>query len=210
MKRICHKIAAVLVIIAAWCMTAWTILLQEIVLLRRRLARVICAETGGLWLVRVTVQKYREDIEAWRGREEEFFRHFRPYETVIRLGNGLLNEGINALWTLGAGGAETAFSNANARLGVGDSATAFNATQTDLQAATNKLYKGMDTSYPTYGTSQKITFKATFGASDANWAWQEWSVDNGASAAKNLNRKVESLGTKSGGTWVLTVDITLS
>lgn len=126
-------------------------------------------------------------------------------------GNMLLNEGINAIWTLVAGGSETAFNNANARLGVGDSSTAEAATQTDLQAATNKLYKAMDATYPTYGTNQKITFRSTFGSGDANFPWNEFTVDNGAAAAKNLNRKVSAQGTKTlGQTWQLTLDITLS
>jgi hypothetical protein len=40
------------------------------------------------------------------------------------------------------------YTNANARLGVGDSSAVFAATQTDLQAVTNKLRKAMDASYP--------------------------------------------------------------
>jgi hypothetical protein len=125
--------------------------------------------------------------------------------------NLLLNEGINSIWTLVAGGAETAFNNANARLGVGDSTTAAAATQTDLQAATNKLYKAMDASYPTFGTSQKITFRSTFSGSEANFGWQEFSADNGGTALKNLNRLVSNQGTKtSGQTWQLTLEITLS
>ncbi len=126
--------------------------------------------------------------------------------------NVLLNEGINELWTLVAGGAGTAFSNANAYLAVGDSATAASASQTGLQAATNKLYKAMDGSYPTYGTDQKITFRSTFGSSDANFSWQEFSVANGNSdSGVNLNRKVSDQGTKvSGQTWQLTLEITLS
>lgn len=126
-------------------------------------------------------------------------------------GNLLLNEGINAIWTLVAGGSETAYNNANAEIGVGDSTTAEAATQTDLQAASNKLFKAMDASFPTYGTSQKITFRATFGSSEANHGWKEFSVRNGNSANKNLNRKVSDQGTKtSGQTWQVTVEITLS
>ena len=178
--------------------------------LRNALARAIGADVGGLWQVQARVDKYHEDIAAFPGGPAAFYAQCRPYETVLGTKNGLLNEGINALWTLVAGGAETAFSNTDARLGVGDSSTAFNATQTDLQAATNKLYKAMESGYPTYGSTQKITFKSSFGSGDANYAWNEWSVDNGSAAAKNLNRKVESLGTKASGTWVLTVEISLS
>lgn len=127
-------------------------------------------------------------------------------------GNVLLNEGINALWSLVAGTGETEFDNGHAYLGVGDSATAADATQTGLQAVTNKLYKGMDTSYPTYGSSQIVTWRSTFGGSDANFAWQEITVANGNSdASKNLNRKVQSMGTKASGTsWVASLQITLA
>ena len=82
------------------------------------------------------------------------------------------------------------------------------AAQTDLQAASNKTYKGMDSGFPTSNT-QKATFKASFGASDANYAWNEWVVRQ-SSSGKCLNRKVDSLGTKSGGTWTLQIDITLA
>jgi hypothetical protein len=77
-----------------------------------------------------------------------------------------------------------------------------------LQAAANKTYKGMESGYPT-STTQKVTFKSSFGSSEANYAWNEWVVKQSSSAIC-LNRKVESLGTKSGGTWTLEVDITLS
>jgi len=132
-------------------------------------------------------------------------------QSVIN-GNMLLNEGINELWTLGAGGGGTAFNNANSYLAVGDSSTAESASQTDLQAATNKLYKAMDATFPTYGTSQKITFRSTFASGDANYAWNEFSACNGSSGTgKNLNRKVSAQGTKtSGQSWQLTLDITLS
>lgn len=164
----------------------------------------------GLWDVNVTVEKYHEDIASYRGRESEFYAQFQPYEVVKRRHNGLLNEGINNMWTLVCGGAATAYNNANARLGVGDSATAFAATQTGLQAATNKVFKAMEATFPTYGTAQKATFKSSFATGEANWVWNEWSVDNGATADLNMNRKVEALGTKSSGTWALTIEISLS
>lgn len=125
--------------------------------------------------------------------------------------NLLLNEGINAVWTLVAGGSETAYNNANARLGVGDSTTAAAATQTALQAATNTLFKAMDAGYPTFGTSQQIVFRSTFASADANFSWQEFSCDNGNAANKNLNRLVSNQGTKtSGQSWQLTLTVTLS
>ncbi len=110
----------------------------------------------------------------------------------------------------GIGAAVTAFNNANAYIGVGDSTTAFAVGQTDLQAATNKLRKAMDATYPS-GASNVITFRSTFATGDANYAWQEWGVFNASSAGTMLNRKVESLGTKTNTqTWQFTVTLTFT
>jgi hypothetical protein len=160
------------------------------------------------WQCRYTVSKYTEDIGSFHGKPEEFQAVFSPYEVQNGQGNCLLNSGIDEIWDLVCGDSANHFNNSGAQIGVGDSTTAAAATQTDLQAATNKTYKGMDTGYPA-SSSQKATFKASFGASEANYAWNEWVVKQSASG-KCLNRKVESLGTKSGGTWVLQVEITLS
>lgn len=110
----------------------------------------------------------------------------------------------------GIGAGVTAFNNANSYIGVGDSSTAFAAGQTDLQAATNKLRKAMDATYPS-GASNVITFRSTFATGDANWAWNEWGVFNASSAGTMLNRKVESLGTKTNTqTWQFTVTLTFT
>ncbi|MCJ7425720.1 MAG: hypothetical protein MUO17_01015 [Dehalococcoidales bacterium] len=160
------------------------------------------------WLCRYRLSKYREDIGAYRGKEAEFHEKFQPYEIIEGEGNCLLNSGINEMWDLIVGDSANHFNNAAAQIGVGDSSTAATPSQTDLQAATNKTYKGMESGYPT-STSQKAIFKASFGDAEANYAWNEWVVKQSTSA-KCLNRKVDSLGTKSSGTWTLEVSITLS
>jgi hypothetical protein len=160
------------------------------------------------WLCHYRLSKYHEDIEPYRSFEPAFHDGFKPYEVIEGEGNCLLNVGIDEMWDLIVGDSANHFNNASTQIGVGDSNTAANATQTDLQAATNKTYKGMETGYPT-STSQKATFKASFGASDANYTWNEWVVKQGTSG-KCLNRKVDALGTKSSGTWTLEVSITLS
>lgn len=107
-------------------------------------------------------------------------------------------------------GPPTPFDASNAYLGVGDSATAYGASQTDLQAASNKLRKGMEATYPSRATNV-LSFRSLFGTGDANWHWQEWGVFNAAAAGTMLSRKVEDLGTKtSAQSWLLTVDITVS
>lgn len=104
----------------------------------------------------------------------------------------------------------TAFNNANAYLGVGDSTDPFDAVDTDLQAAVNKLRKGMEATYPTQ-TLNVLVFRSLFGTADANWAWQEWATFNAAAAGTMLQRKVESLGTKtSAQSWQLTVTLTVT
>jgi hypothetical protein len=160
------------------------------------------------WLCRFSLSKYREDIASYRGREAEFHRIFKPYEVIDGEGNLLLNSGIDEMWDLIVGDSANHYNNASARIGVGDSSTPASPSQTDLQAATNKTYKGMESGYPT-SASQKATFKASFGDSEANYAWNEWVVKQSTSG-KCLNRKVESLGTKTSGTWTLEVTITLT
>lgn len=143
-------------------------------------------------------------------RNEEDWKKDKPYEVSEIKGNILLNEGINELWTVLCSSGGTKYDNANAQLGVGDGTVAEDASQTDLQGS-NTTWKGMDGGYPTYGTDQKATFRATFQSDEANHGWQEFSVRNGATANKNLNRKVSDQGTKtSGQVWELTLEITLS
>lgn len=122
----------------------------------------------------------------------------------------ITDAGRNHLVQAGIGAGPTFFNNANSYIGVGDSTTAFSASQTDLVASSNKLRKAMDATYPS-GGSNVITFRSTFATTDANYAWQEWGVFNASSAGTMLNRKVESLGTKtSTQTWQFTVVLTFT
>jgi hypothetical protein len=122
----------------------------------------------------------------------------------------ITDAGRNHLVQAGIGAAVTAFNNANSYIGVGDSTTAFAAGQTDLQAATNKMRKAMDATYPN-GATNVLTFRSTFATADANWAWQEWGIFNAASGGTMLSRKVESLGTKTNTqTWQFTTVLTFT
>lgn len=134
-----------------------------------------------------------------------------PYAVETFEGNLLLNEGITHLLTLGIGGAGTAYGNATAYIGVGDSSTAAAATQTGLQAASNKAWAAMEATYPQV-SNQSIIFRSVFGDGTAEFAWNEFSVGNSNDdSGENLNRKVVAKGTKSPGeSWTLTCMITLS
>jgi len=173
----------------------------------------------GLWQPVWTIDKFidHRDRIAKASRAglslAEIKAQFDPSHGHLEVrGNLLLNEGINELWALVCGTGATLFDNTHTYIGVGDSSTAEAATQTDLQASSNKTYKAMDGGYPTYGASQYATWRSTFATGDANYAWNEITVSNTSSGSgKNLNRKVSSMGTKtSAASWVATLQITLS
>lgn len=106
-------------------------------------------------------------------------------------------------------GAQSAIYNStNAYLGVGNGTVVFNADQTDLQGV-SKLRKAMEAGFPTT-EANILTFKSSFGDSDANFAWEEWGIFNNISAGTMLCRKVENKGTKNGGIWNYTVKITVN
>lgn len=108
------------------------------------------------------------------------------------------------------GEALTAFNNANAYLGVGDSSTAFAVGQADLQAATNKVRVGMMVTFPSRAVNV-LSFKSSFGSAVANYTWSEWGVFNASTGGVMLSRKVDALGVKAAGsTWELTATLTLT
>ena len=144
--------------------------------------------------------------EALRLYKDEFLAA-EEWDTNISL-----NEGLQELIDIICGiGTPTAWSNASARIGVGDSNVAEAATQTGLQATTNKTFRAMDATYP-QRSGQSAEWRATFGSGDANFAWEEYTVVNSADdTGKNLNRKTSSKGTKaSGETWTLSLSITFA
>lgn len=177
---------------------------------------------GLLWQARWSVEKRWGD---WDGAAIDAGLAPDPYEVIEREGNLAMYGGVSCLWqTLIGNGTGTAgqtltyFNNGNAAIGVGDSSTAAAATQNDMQAATNKVRQAMDATYPSHtdGTTSgaaTITFRSTFGTSAANWAWAEWGTFNSPTAAtgRMLNRKVETLGTKtSAASWTFTITLTIS
>jgi hypothetical protein len=149
---------------------------------------------------RWTIRRYASDEDYQAGR---------CYSESEIEGNLLLNGGIANVLDLACGLATPdAYDNTNARLGVGESTTAADATQAGLQGS-SKTFKAMESGYP-QRSAQTVTFRSVFGSTDANNAWQEFVVDN-STATEALNRKVSDQGTKaSGQTWTLDLAITLS
>ena len=165
------------------------------------------------WKCKFKVEKRQGNIDLCQTPTQRlaFLDEVKPFEIIEGEDNCLLNSGIDEMWNLitgAASGTNHTFDNAKAQIGVGNSNTAAAATQTDLVGA-SKTYKAMEAGFPT-STTQKATFKSSFGSGDANYAWAEWVVKQLTSAIC-LNRKVDAMGTKtSGSTWTLEVSITLS
>jgi hypothetical protein len=167
---------------------------------------------GKTWEVTWTLEKREGD---WSPEQIAAGLAPAPYEMLVVPDNGLLNNGIDNLLMRLIGGPGRRLPGLRLRLRrdrVGNSTTAFSASQTDLQGT--QAESTMDAGYPTVA-SQVVTWKATFGSSAANFAWEEVGVKNqtGAVSATRrlLNRKVQSFGTKvSGATWTMTLAITVS
>lgn len=122
---------------------------------------------------------------------------------------GLSNTARNLIAQMIAGEAYTAFNNANAYLGVGNSSTAYSAAHTDLQGA-SKTRKAMDTGYP-QRTDNAITYRSTFTTAEANYDWLEWGVFNDPAAGAMLCRKADNQGTKTSDySWRLTSVVTMA
>ncbi len=158
-------------------------------------------------------ESIREEAEAFLlggGDMEEAVDRYggELLETSIEEHNVFLNEGINDIWNKVVGTVGTAFNNANAECGVGNSTTAENATQTGLIGG-SQLYKAQDGSYPSgAGAGQNVDFRSTFTGSEANFAWEEFCTRNGVAPGIDLHRTVSAQGTKtSGQTWVLTITL---
>jgi len=161
------------------------------------------------------VEKYHGDF---KNVEEIRRKGVKPFEVIKAEKNILLREGIQAIWQLVAGvSGVTPFNASNARIGVGDGTAVASRDQTGLQG-TNKYWKLVDSApaieedTSVSPSTYRITFIATFGGDEANFAWNEMTVVNAANDnGQNLNRLVQSFGTKaSGQTWVATCRIRLT
>lgn len=161
-------------------------------------------------LLDVTKLEKKWTIKRYANKEEH--RKGNNYSESIIEGNLLLDAGAtNILELITGNGTPVVWNNANARIGVGDSSTAEDSSQTGLVAATNKAWVAMEATYPQV-SGQTATWRAVFDGTTANFDWREFTIVNTSDdTGINLNRKVSSQGTKaSGQIWTLDFSITLS
>lgn len=173
----------------------------------KELAQMKEVSCHSAWGVKTTIRKYKNDPateEPWQTISDEV------EAPVTVIGNIITDGGANEMLKLifGIAGAQ-AYNSTNARIFVGSNNTPENASQTGIIATSpNAASASLISGYPQV-TGRSVTLKASFGAEEANFAWNEISLKNGASgSAVALNRKVASMGTKSGGVW--TVELVIS
>lgn len=165
---------------------------------------------GSVW--KITRHNSEEDKERKRiyvpGLALEMFGG-QPQFDVFH-GNLLVNEGINEMWTVLCSASGNEWNNADAVLivGTGSGAAAAGDTEATFTAG---VKVAMEAGFPTYGTSQKASWKSSYGSSAANQAWNEFGCLNNTTSGDLMNRKISAEGTKTAGqTWDLTLEITLS
>ncbi len=132
-----------------------------------------------------------------------------PYEVKEFDGNLLTNAGMNHIWGLACGDVLDDLATAPVLIvGTGSGA----ATVDDVEGTfTAGVKEGMEGGYPTFGTSQKATWKASYDGDTANQAWAEFGLLTKTTDGILINRKVSDQGTKtSGQTWELELEISLS
>ena len=122
--------------------------------------------------------------------------------------NVMLNEGIDQIWSVLTEDSSDRYTTADARVGVGSGDAAAVATQTALVGGST-VFKAMLSAFPKTNTAQRVDFKSSFASGEGEFAWEEFTVDNGVTANDNLLRLVASKGTKSAGEiWTAEIQIT--
>ena len=76
-------------------------------------------------------------------------------------------------------------------IGTGDSTTAASATQTDLQASSNKLWKTIASGDRVYVTNT-LYVSVDFGYTEANWTWNEIGLRDNQGSPLMIARVVDS------------------
>jgi len=143
----------------------------------------------------------------------------RPYDVSVVEHNLLTTAGIGRIITLLNAGTGNLITSTTVRVGTGNGGGTAAIGDTDLSAAAGSANRWFQTCTVTT-PSNVLTFAASFGSADGNYAWNEWGADIGTATVTSgntvnavlLNHKTSiAQGTKaSGQTWAATGTITLS
>ena len=124
----------------------------------------------------------------------------------------IVNQGKDVTADAVSGGSTySKYNAANTHIIVGNSTSVFNVanTQASFGAGGNGTSSFVKAVSSVNRTGNVVAYVATFAPGEASFAWEEWGLLNAASSGQLLNRKVESLGTKTGSQqWTFTVNLT--
>ncbi len=154
------------------------------------------------WKPRWTITRFASQEDKEKGSH---------YDISKIDGNVLTNAGINRMWELIAGADEEDFADA-AVLAVGTNGDSVAEAATNTEASFTGIVKeAMEGGYPTFGSDQKMTWKASFDGDTANISWQEFGVLTKTTSGVLLNRVLSDEGSKTEGqVWDLELSVTLS
>jgi len=145
------------------------------------------------------------------------------YEVQGPLPNVPTIGGISLLWeraiglapsTSATGATLQAISSGNVRMGVSTSTAAASKATTGLGGS--PVYSSHTSGDPhadsvSSTAAQTVTYKGSWGTTQANFAWRTWGVLNSTAASRRLiNHALQNLGTKTTGTWTLTVKLSIT
>lgn len=169
------------------------------------LCKILGLSEHSAWGVKWKIEKRNDE------KDVNPFEVISGTEILPITGNVILNAGAELMLKLICGDSSaTALNNTNAKIFVGTDETSESPEQTGVIATgQNRAYASMDSEYPKV-SGRTATFRATFGSSTANFNWREISLANGTGVgAIAINRKVDPMGTKSGGTWSVELEISI-
>lgn len=186
----------------------------------------------------LTVQKWDDDQTEWaigklgfRGVIPEITPDMfamvgvKPYDTYVYEGNLITLAGWNQFFLGGIiGTTGTKFSATVGRIGVGTSVSAATSADTALgsiasMTGNNWILCGANPTVQTAASPATAIFTATFGATAAVGAWNEFAIDQGtASAGPTVTATAPMMnhsanigaGTKAGGTWTATATLSFT
>jgi hypothetical protein len=191
---------------------------------------------SGRERTKLVVQKWDDDQTKWMHRRMHLPQSVTvpgriflkagvmPYEEFTYNGNLITQAGWGQLFKAVTVGSPTLFSATVGRIGIGTSVSAAAATDTALGSVASltgnnwKLCGALPTvtSAATPGT---VVFVATFGATDAVGAWNEFAIDQGTASAgpvvtataPMMNHSTNiGAGTKASGTWTATATLSFT
>jgi len=171
--------------------------------IKRRKSGLLAIENGH-FIEKFTVIKFKTKAKRLENKPYDILENI--CESKI---NCLLNVGITEMWNVIIGDSADTFDNVNAEIGIGSDDTAAAAAQTGLLDVAAE-WAAMDGAYPSV-LNQTATWSGTFIDGEAEYAWKECAVRNGAVAPITMNRVVSDKGIKGAGEeWVARLAITLS